>query len=224
LFKAKKSAKHKLPNGTLKLIVSAAEVQYKLPEGCINADTVTSRVKRNNLGSIAHHMVSPLIELEPLFVSWCERMAEIGMALNRDNVLGLVGDLIADTEYATKLEQFKKKRKLKTREGGRTIVGVRWYKSFMKRNKDKIKRARCKVKDQKRRIWCTYENFSLMFDGVYSAMVEAKIVEKLDNKIMYDVSGNETDDVKNWWDNQQLTVCLTQRTSCLWMRQEAIQT
>jgi hypothetical protein len=122
------------------------------------------------------------------------------------------------------LEKFKKKRKLKTREGGRTIVGVRWYKSFMKRNKDKLKRARCKVKDQKRRIWCTYENFSLMYDAVYSAMVEAKIVEKLDNEIMYDVSGNETDDVKKWWDNQQLTVCLTQRTSCLWMRQEAIQT
>jgi hypothetical protein len=224
LFKAKKSAKHKLPNGTLKLIVSAAEVQYKLPEGGINANTITTRVKRNNLGGIAHQMVSPFIEVKPLFVSWCERMAEIGMALNQDNVLGLVEDLIEDTTYATKLEEFKKKRNLKTRGGGRTIVGVRWYKSFMKQNKDKLKRARCKIKDQKRRIWCTYKFFLLMYDGVYSAMVEANIVDKLDREIIYDVSGNKTDDVKKWLDNQQLSVCLTQRISCLWIGQEAVQT
>jgi hypothetical protein len=64
----------------------------------------------------------------------------------------------------------------------------------MNRNKEVLKRARCQVKDQKRRTWCTYEHFSNMYDGVYEAMVAAKVAVKLEEEVMYDVNGEITID------------------------------
>jgi hypothetical protein len=124
-------------------------------------------MKRNNLGGQAHQKVSPLACIEPLIVEWCLKMATIGIALNKKNVLELVTELIAGTEASKKLEEFKKKRNLPTRDGETIVVGQRWYESFIKRNKDVLKRGRCKVKDQKRRTWCTFEHFSNMYNGVY---------------------------------------------------------
>jgi hypothetical protein len=162
--------------------------------GSVKDETVLSRVKRNNISGVAHQRVSPLDEMEPLIIEWCERMAKIGMALARDNVVELVTDLIQETDTAKKLVAFKEKRSLETTVGEKVLVGKAWYKAFMKRNKERLKRARCKVKDQKRRTWCTYENFASMYDAVYDAMVEAKVAIKTEDEIMYDKNGDETTD------------------------------
>ena len=66
----------------------------------------------------------------------------------------------------------------------------------MKRNKEKIKRARCKVRDQKRLTWCTLDNLQNMYDSIYDRMVRAGVAEKLDNPLMYDKHGNEVQDEK----------------------------
>jgi hypothetical protein len=78
---------------------------------------------------------------------------------------------------------------------GETTVGVCWYKNFMARNREALKRGRCKVKDQKRCTWCTYEHFSNMYDGVYEAMVEAGVAVEHNEEKMFDVSGNIVTDV-----------------------------
>jgi hypothetical protein len=134
-------------------------MELGLPEGIIKRQTVLSRLQRNNLNGIAHQKVLPLSAMEPLLVEWCIKMAKIGQALTKENVIGLATELIEGTEHADKLEAFKKKRKLRTKDdaGEKTILGDRWYEGFMKRNHEALKRGRCKVKDQKRRTWCTYE-------------------------------------------------------------------
>jgi hypothetical protein len=70
-----------------------------------------------------------------------------------------------------------------------------WYQGFMRRNSDTLKRGRCRVLDTNHHTWCTYENFERMFEGVYAAMVEAGIAEKVEEKVMYDDRGQITNDV-----------------------------
>jgi hypothetical protein len=135
-------------------------------------------VKSNNIDGIKSQQVSSLMEMEPLIIQWCKWMAGIGMALTRENFVALVMDLIQGTKCAKDLVAFKKKRKLVTKDGETVIVGVRWYKSFMRRNKEALRRARCKEKDQKRQTWCTYKNFASMYKNVHDSMVEAKVAKK----------------------------------------------
>jgi hypothetical protein len=105
-YDAKTKTKKKLAVGTLNQIIAAAEVAYTLESGSIKRQTVLSRVKQNNLKGIIPQKISPLHEMEPLIIEWCERMAKIGMSLNRSNVIELVTDLIQETVYAKKLVAF----------------------------------------------------------------------------------------------------------------------
>jgi hypothetical protein len=119
------------------------------------------QLKRNNVTGIAHQKVT-------------------GEAFTKENVMELATKLIYGTEHAKKLESFKKIRNLATRDRGKMVAGCRWYKGFMSRNKDILKQGKCKVKDQKKRTWCTEENFANMYKGVYEAMVDAGIVVQHD--------------------------------------------
>jgi hypothetical protein len=76
-------------------------------------------------------------------------------------------DLIHGTDHADKLEEYKSKRQIETKDGQKVSVGKSWYKGFMKQNKQVLKRGRFKIKDQKCCPWCTCEHFSNMYYGVY---------------------------------------------------------
>ena len=52
---------------------------------------------------------------------------------------------------------FKKKRGLKVSDPD-GVVGTKWYRGFMKRFNEKIKRGSVRVKDVKRHTWVTYNN------------------------------------------------------------------
>jgi hypothetical protein len=62
----------------------------------------------------------------------------------------------------------------------------------MSNHKLSSKRRRCKTQDINRFTWCTSKNFLCLYDGIYTAMVEAGIAEKLEEKIMYDRHGEIT--------------------------------
>jgi hypothetical protein len=181
--------------GTMKRLIDAAIEKHVIKEGSIKPSKIVSRVKRDNLLGEAKQKQSPLRDLEPLLLQWCLKMARIGMALTFPNVVGLAKELIADTSSKKLLIEFKKKRGLQTKHGEELLLGKSWYQGFMNRNKPTLRRGCCKVKDIKRRSWCTFEHFLNMYNGVYEAMVEAKIAETVTSEIMYDENGDETDDV-----------------------------
>ena len=54
----------------------------------------------------------------------------------------------------------------------------------------------CKAQDFKRRNWVTTENFQNMYDNIYKEMVKSGVAVLLDEEIMYDENGLETDDVE----------------------------
>jgi hypothetical protein len=101
--------------GTLAALIQSTTMELGLPEGIIKKQTILSRLRRNNLTGFAHQKVSPLDAMEPLLVEWCIKMAKIGQALTKENVMDLATELIEGTEHANKLEEFKKKRNLRTK-------------------------------------------------------------------------------------------------------------
>jgi hypothetical protein len=143
---------------------------------------------------VAHQKESPLKELEPLLVDACIKMANIGMALKKEDVIELAMDFIEGTHVAEKLKKYKEKRKIVSTDGEKVIVGTSWYKNFLKRNTESLQRGRCKVKDVKRQSWCTFEHFENMYNGVYKAMVKAGIAVQMDEEVMYDENGDITTD------------------------------
>jgi hypothetical protein len=58
------------------------------------------------------------------------------------------------------------------------------YQKFMRRNKDKLGRGRCRPRDINRYSWCTFEICSMIYKGVYSSMVDAGVTVKLEEDIM----------------------------------------
>lgn len=93
-------------NGCLDEIAEKIEAEFDLPSGTINKHTVVSRVRRNNLTAFAHQRVSPVDPVEPYIVEYCIRLANMGAALDKDQVLTLANSVIDGTEFRKKLMDF----------------------------------------------------------------------------------------------------------------------
>ena len=102
-------------------------------------ETIQSRIRNGNISGLAPQKRSPIEEVEPIIVEHCVRLAEIGSALTADEIIALAAEVIKGTEHETYLLEFKEKRKITSK----SLVGKAWYHGFMRRNEDKIKRARC---------------------------------------------------------------------------------
>jgi hypothetical protein len=91
-----------------------------------------------------------LAEIEPVFVEYCLRLAKMGCALNKEQVLTLSTDLIHGTKYAKQLVEFKRMLRLpENKDSEKVIIGEGWYQNFMKRNNEALTRQRLRVKDAK---------------------------------------------------------------------------
>jgi hypothetical protein len=105
----------------------------------------------------------------------------MGKPLTKTTIIELANDIVADTEYASKIIEYKKMRKLKDS----SALGAAWYRGFMHCFEDTLTQNHTTVKDVKRRTWATRDNFKNMYDNIYEAMVEAGIAEELDEEINY---------------------------------------
>jgi hypothetical protein len=139
-----------------------------------------SRVDRNNLTGIAPQKVSPL------------KLLNIGQPLTKGQLISLAESLIDGTDFQERMIDFKCNRKIfKRKQVSGSVVGSRWYELFLRRHSNVLKRTKGRVRDVNRHNWCTYENFEIMYENVYDAMVEAKVAVKVDHPILYDAYGNE---------------------------------
>lgn len=191
-IKAQSEHKSVVP-GTYKRIIRDVEEEHKLETDSINIETVKSRIKRRNTTGYSAQRTSPLIDIEPLIVQYCQRLANMGVPLTREQVIGLADDAIKGNVHYDKMLSFKQNLHLKVpeHEDDGSLIGIRWYYGFLERNKDKIRRGKGKVKDIKRHTWCTYAHFEEMYDCIYDRMVHAKVAVKLDDYVCYDKNGDE---------------------------------
>jgi hypothetical protein len=92
-----------LPPNVLNNLITNVETKVGLAPGSIKPTTVRARLYRNNIEGVHNQHVPILDVLEPLVVQWCLKMAEIGMSLDRLNVIELVNDLIKNTDFENKI-------------------------------------------------------------------------------------------------------------------------
>jgi hypothetical protein len=98
--------------------------------------------------------------------------------LTKTSVLALANDLIADTEYWENLKAYKEQCKIPVDK-----LGGRWYTGFMTRQEAILRCHKTRIKDVKQRTWVTEENFAMMYDNVYEAMVEAGVAVRLEAEV-----------------------------------------
>jgi hypothetical protein len=176
-----------------RIIAEVEENTILPPNKRIKYNMVKPRMLANNPEGISPQRVSPIAAVEPLICDFCIQLARIGEALTKYEIFELAEDLIRNSIHAEAYIKYCKRRHIK-KDWDKQIVGEAWYRKFMKRYETKLKRAKCKVIDNNRRTYCTYENFSNMYNAVYENMVDAGVAIKLEEETMFDKDGNKTTD------------------------------
>jgi hypothetical protein len=188
----------RLKHNSFKTILRDLEVENELEEGYFDdhVEAIKSRVYRGKKASgLGNSQTSPLSELEPLLVDYCIKLSEIGQPLTKAHVMALVASMIDDQELEKKVIAWKKKHC--SYKEGQPLVGDGWYRRFVRRNDDKLRRTKALVRDINRQTWVTYDNFESMYECVYDRMVQAGIAKRLPEKVWRDREGLIVDSEEN---------------------------
>ena len=121
--------------GTLNQIINNVEFEKGLNPGTLKRNTIIWRLQKKNLTGFNVNKESPLVDIEPVVVDCCTSLAKIGYAQTKNELIGLVQEFIAGTQYEIYLNDFKQARKIESKS-----LGMAWYIGFMKRNEACLKK------------------------------------------------------------------------------------
>ena len=96
------NGKKQVEDNALKNIIEVVAKKFNLPSSKLNLHTITSRVKRNNIAGTTPQSLSPLMEIEPVIISYCTKLADMGSPLDRTQLLLLANSLIKGTDLEKK--------------------------------------------------------------------------------------------------------------------------
>lgn len=65
-------------------------------------------MKNKNPDGMTYLNKSPIHEIEPEIVDWCQRLSDMVEALTKFELMLLVDDIIRDTPYETRLIEYRK--------------------------------------------------------------------------------------------------------------------
>lgn len=171
-----------VPNGALKKLINEEEEKAGLSVKAILLDNIRMRVKGGNPKAVTKSKQSPISELEPIICEFFICLAKMGRLLTKTTVIELANDLIVDTEFKSKVEQFKLERKLN--HLGK--LSDAWYHGFLQCCDNVLAQNGSAIKDTERRAWVSMDNFKNMYENVYERMVEAGMAEKEVSEINYE--------------------------------------
>ncbi len=97
----------KVPNGTLKSIVSKAKSDAGLAPSTISQSTVSHSILSGNVDGRKIMQISPVADIEPLIADFFIRIARLGELLSKTLVINLANDLISVTDYSEQVYVFK---------------------------------------------------------------------------------------------------------------------
>lgn len=131
----------KVAHGTLKKIVKQVEKEKQLQPGTLNAETIRTRVNRNNVTGFNPQSTSPLLFMDHILIDYIIRLSRMGKPLNKQEIIELARDMITNTELVTNYAKHLGKP-LNHSQIRPTIItpGDGWYTKFMKRHNEKLKR------------------------------------------------------------------------------------
>ena len=207
-FKIKSVAKAKgitAKPRALTQVVEKAREKYNIPSTvAISIETIRSRAKRGNC-KVAHRGTpSPMEKVEQYIVEIASQLAKMRQPISCRQGLELANSLITGNVLETDVRAWKKKHctalsKSENYDEGDAedantsdtrLLGTGYWRGFMRRHGYRIGAKRGVRFDKNRDDWCTYQNFSSMYDDIYVMLVETGIATKLDTAQWFDKQGN----------------------------------
>ena len=185
-------AQQRVSKNMLVQLIDEIKTKNNIPSNVdIKPSTIKKRILRGNIFSegVGGHR-SPLLPLEPVFVSAIVQMARIRQSLTPSQGLALVNGMIEGTREQANLISFKEKYCISTEEDmGK--VGRGYWRGFRKRNNHLLVSKRGQKYELDRSMWSTYANFKQMYDQVGDELVDAGVARKLETAVWMDKSGVE---------------------------------
>lgn len=192
LKEAARSNNKPVAYGSLQKLIQKALQEHNLdkdaPDFVIPLETIRSRVKASNMTKSQTGILSPMDPLESLIADVFIQKSRMGQPMGTTNGLLFINSLIADTKYEKIVNQHKVTCGIPL-DNNKLVLGKKYLKNFMRRNKEKLEKGGVTNQDNKRKEWSTYQNVEKMYNLVYNGMVEARVAEKLPEPVWMDRSG-----------------------------------
>ena len=125
-----------MAKGALASIVQDVQETRNLPPDFdMPLATIRTRIYRNKLFAFHRGHTSPLLDMEPMFVSTIKQMCQIRQCLTPPQGIELVNSMISGTAAQEKLVEFKQRNSHTSDDQNKLgSIGRGYWDAFMKRN------------------------------------------------------------------------------------------
>ena len=204
----------RVSKGTYQSIVEEAEKKFSLDEGSIKVATVVNRLRTGRrLVAAGRGNVSPLVAVEAHFLEVILELATMRQPVTASGALNIINSMIASSNLQEEVILWKKTHGIRGENEGK--LGNHYWVNFKKRHPE-INSKKAVRFDSKRDDWCTYENFEKMYNGVYKAMVDARVAIELEEEVFVKVDGTITENEEESY-GRKTKFLLTQPKYCLYV-------
>jgi hypothetical protein len=138
-----------------------------------------------------------MLSIEPYLVEMIGQLESMRVPISSRQGLALANSIISGTAQEKKVLEWKENHCVafrKNLDDKPMVLGKGYWAGFMKRNKHLVKAKKAVKFDSKRADWCTYQNFELMYNEVYEAMVAEGIAMRLESPTLFDKSDHIVED------------------------------
>jgi hypothetical protein len=162
----------------------------------ILAQTARERVKR---GCTSGHVgqTSPMAVIEPYLIELILQLSNMRTPITANQGLQLATSLVQNTKYQKLIMDWKVKNchvyKLAMKSGKekeKIILGLGYWRSFMKQNTHLIRSKKGVKFDIKRAEWCNYLNIEEMYDEIYQNLCKAGLAFEHPEPVWREENGN----------------------------------
>ena len=137
LLQKAKETNTKVRNGAMQELNAEARLKFDLGDDfSVAKQTVNSRVKSGNLEVKHSGEASPLLPVEVTLRALILAADSANSQLNIAEAIELMNNLIRDTSYAEVFAAFKLRRGLGATDPNKPLVGMGWWRGFLRRNRD----------------------------------------------------------------------------------------
>lgn len=137
LLQKAKETNTKVRNGAMQELNAEARLNFNLGDDfSVAKQTVNSRVKSGNLEVKHSGEASPLLPVEVTLRALILAADSANSQLNIAEAIELMNNLIRDTSYAEVFAAFKLRRGLGATDPNKPLVGMGWWRGFLRRNRD----------------------------------------------------------------------------------------
>ena len=170
----------------------------------ISNETVRSRIKRGILGPTHRGTAAPLQNAELALVEIIIQMGKIRQPLTRDEAIGIMNDMISETEMSETLKEFQKVRTSSSLNFG--SVGKNWWQGFKKRHASALVSKRGEKFALNRADWTKLSNIKQMYEYIYDEMLTANIASPREHPVYTDREGNEVQESERFGLAQSISI------------------